>query len=49
MEDNKGLSDAEAMDRIAELMSGSEYDLDNLDAVVEVVRATGRNVSDIEA
>jgi protein-tyrosine phosphatase len=42
-------NESKALDRIAELMGGSEYDLENLDAIVDVLRATGRYVSEIES
>jgi hypothetical protein len=40
-------TDVEAMDAIAELMSGAEWNPDLLDAIADIVRSTGRDLEDI--
>jgi hypothetical protein len=42
------ITESKALDRIAVLMGGSEWNLNNLDEVVDVLRATGRSVAEIE-
>jgi hypothetical protein len=41
------LSDQEAMDKIYTLMDGAVWNPDLLDAIAEVVRSTGREISDL--
>jgi hypothetical protein len=38
----------EALDAIAELMSGVEWDSDTLEGIADLVRKTGRNIADVE-
>lgn len=40
------LQDSKALDAIAELMSGTEWDADTLDAIASVVTLTGREIKD---
>jgi hypothetical protein len=40
-------TDGGALDLIAELLSGQEWDAATLDDVAELVRATGRTVADV--
>lgn len=39
--------DSAALDRVAALMSGNEWDADTTDAVAAVVRSTGRHIGDV--
>lgn len=40
--------DTDALDTIAELMSGVEWDPDTLEAIADIVRSTGRVILDTE-
>ncbi len=40
--------DARALDAIARELDGVEWDADTLDAIAAIIRATGRQVRDIE-
>lgn len=42
------MTDTEALDRLAELMSGAEWSADTLDAIADVVRATGRSIDNCD-
>ena len=40
-------TDSEALDELAELLDGQEWDSDTMAAVAGIVRATGREVGDL--
>ena len=42
------LSDAEALDRIQHFLHGCVWSPELLDNIAEIVRATGREVADVE-
>ena len=46
-ESNDAAADSHAMNRIAALLSGSEWDADLMAQVAEIVRGTGREVGDL--
>ena len=39
-------TDTEALDTIADIMSGNEWSADTLDHIAEIVRMTGRDILD---
>lgn len=41
------MTDTEALNAIAEILSGTEWDAATVEAVAEVVRLTGRAVNDV--
>jgi len=41
------VSDAQALDAVAELLDSDEWSSDHLEAVAEIVRATGRIIGDL--
>ena len=41
------LSDAQALDAIARLMSGNEWDTETIEAVADLVTETGRAIADL--
>lgn len=42
------MTDTQAMDSIAALMSGNEWSPDTLERIADIVRATGREIADSE-
>ena len=40
-------TDAQALDEIADLLSGNEWDADTIEAIAQLVRQTGRPVEDV--
>ena len=46
--DSEAEAYGEALDAIAEIMSGNEWDADTMDAVARIVRETGRTVANYE-
>lgn len=47
IEVDDAMADSHAMNRIAALLSGSEWDADLILQVAEIVKGTGREVSDL--
>lgn len=45
---NRQRSDESAMDAIARIMSGEEWDADTLDSIRDVVLSTGREIKDLD-
>lgn len=42
------MTDSEALEIIASLMSETDWDADTLDAIADAIRATGRTINDTE-
>ena len=47
-EEEGAMAPEEALDAIAELMSGVEWDSDTLEGIADLVRKTGRDIADVE-